>query len=277
MKIQRGKVPTLDEVEGARSSAILGKLRTILQSGEFKRQDHFIERLLEEGFTSTDIASALLHHFQGGEGSPPSRPPRSEERARPERPPFREARDARREPWSERPPRRREGAEGRVPVPPRPAKIPAAVVKPVTTPRVKPLAIPPAVLPLPVQGIAVSAPPATAPEPKPVVRKTNPPPLPPQPPGPSEKPVAPPPKLSRRTPDGQTCLHINIGSEMGVALNDVVAAIQGETGLPAKVVGAVDIRERHLFVDVVAEQAHGIIAKLNRAEMKGRRLKVKVA
>ena len=277
MKIQRGKVPTLDEVEGARSSAILGKLRTILQSGEFKRQDHFIERLLEEGFTSTDIASALLHHFQGGESPPPSRPPRSEERERPERPPFREARDVRREPWSERPPRRREVSEGRVPVPQRPAKLPAAVVKPVTTPQVKPLAIPPAALPLPVQGVAVSAPPVTPPEPKPVVRKTNPPPLPPQPPGPSEKPVAQVPKLSRRTPDGQTCLHLNIGSEMGVALNDVVAAIQGETGLPAKVVGAVDIRERHLFVDVVAEHAHGIIAKLNRAEMKGRRLKVKVA
>jgi hypothetical protein len=39
----------------------------------------------------------------------------------------------------------------------------------------------------------------------------------------------------------------------------------------------VDIRERHLFVDVAAEHANSIISKLNRAQIKGRRAKVKVA
>ena len=70
---------------------------------------------------------------------------------------------------------------------------------------------------------------------------------------------------------------MNVGSEMGVAPGDVVGAILGETGLPAKVVGTVDIRERHLFVDVASEHSYGIIAKLNRASLKGRKLKVKVA
>jgi len=42
-------------------------------------------------------------------------------------------------------------------------------------------------------------------------------------------------------------------------------------------VGKVDIRERHLFVDVASEHANSIIAKLNRAEIKGRKVKVKVA
>jgi len=64
---------------------------------------------------------------------------------------------------------------------------------------------------------------------------------------------------------------------MGVVPIDIVNAIAGETGLPGKVVGKVDIRERHLFVDVAAEHAHGIIAKLNRSQIKGRRVKVKVA
>jgi ATP-dependent RNA helicase DeaD len=87
----------------------------------------------------------------------------------------------------------------------------------------------------------------------------------------------PAPKPSRRTPDNQTRLWMNIGEEMGVVPIDVVNTIAGETGLPGKVVGTVDIRERHLFVDVASEHVKGIIAKLNRSEFKGHKLKVKVA
>jgi len=70
---------------------------------------------------------------------------------------------------------------------------------------------------------------------------------------------------------------MNVGEEMGVGPGDVVGAILGETGLPATVVGTIDIRERHLFVDVASEHANGIIAKMNRTRIKGHKLKVKVA
>jgi ATP-dependent RNA helicase DeaD len=72
-RIQRAKVPTASEVEDARANVFMEKLRATLQSNEFKKQDHIVERLLEEGFTSTDIASALIHHLQAGEAVPPSR------------------------------------------------------------------------------------------------------------------------------------------------------------------------------------------------------------
>ena len=84
-------------------------------------------------------------------------------------------------------------------------------------------------------------------------------------------------KPSRRTAEGQTRLYVNAGSEMGVSEPDIVGTILGVTGLPRKVVGAVDIRERHLFVDVASEHANSIISKLNRAQIKGRSAKVKVA
>lgn len=87
----------------------------------------------------------------------------------------------------------------------------------------------------------------------------------------------PPKKASRRTPEEQTRLYMNVGSEMGVEAGDVVGAILGETGLPKGTVGVVDVRERHVFVDVAKEHANGIISKLNRAQIKGRKLKVKVA
>jgi ATP-dependent RNA helicase DeaD len=86
-----------------------------------------------------------------------------------------------------------------------------------------------------------------------------------------------PPKQSRRTPDEQTRLYMNVGQQMGLVPADVVSTILGETGLPAKVVGAVDIRERHLFVDVATEHSNAIISKLNRARIKEHKLKVKVA
>ena len=57
-------------------------------------------------------------------------------------------------------------------------------------------------------------------------------------------------KAERKTPDDQTRLHINVGEEMGVVPIDIVNSIAGETGLPGNVVGKVDIRERHSFVDV---------------------------
>ena len=84
-------------------------------------------------------------------------------------------------------------------------------------------------------------------------------------------------KSERKTPADQTRLHLNVGEEMGVVPIDVVNSIAGETGLPGKVVGKVDIRERHAFVDVATEHANAILAKLNRAEIKGHKVKIKAA
>ncbi len=54
-------------------------------------------------------------------------------------------------------------------------------------------------------------------------------------------------------------------------------ALTTETGLPGKVVGTIDMRERHLFADVSSEHAAAIIAGLNRGNLKGHRVKVKPA
>ena len=70
---------------------------------------------------------------------------------------------------------------------------------------------------------------------------------------------------------------MNVGEEMGVQIGDIVGAILGETGLPKATVGTVDVRERHVFVDVSKEHANSIISKLNRTQIKGHKLKVKAA
>jgi ATP-dependent RNA helicase DeaD len=85
------------------------------------------------------------------------------------------------------------------------------------------------------------------------------------------------PRPSRSTPKHQTRLWMNLGEAQAIKPIDIVNAISGETGLPGKVVGTVDVREKHLFVDVDAENAHAIIAKLNRTQIKGHKVKVKEA
>src|SRR5579864_4765428 len=68
-RIQRARVPTEAEVEEARDNVFLGKIRAKLQAAEFKSNEPLIERLLEEGFASTDVAAACLSLLQSGEGS----------------------------------------------------------------------------------------------------------------------------------------------------------------------------------------------------------------
>jgi ATP-dependent RNA helicase DeaD len=328
MRIHRARIPTEAEVEDARTNTFLTKIRTTLQAGEGKENQHLIERLLEEGFSSTDIAAACLALLQSGEGATK---PNTEEYERPEReerPQRGGFRDGPRERYDDRGPRfeRRERAdrpgsrfEDRAPrgefpgvrtvrpvpktvktatavaplvsKPARASEAPLLVTKPV--PAAKPVekASEKRVEPAPV--ITAKPEPKAAPEKTysdqeilasvkpsaPVERK----------PGPTKnlppwaakkrddaKPAAKG-KPSRATPPNQTRLWMNLGEAMDVKPIDIVNAVAGETGLPGKVVGTVDVRERHLFMDVAAEHAHGIIAKLNRAQIKGHKVKVKVA
>ncbi len=312
-RIHRARIPSEAEVVEARESVFIDKLRITLKSGEFKRQDQLIERLLEEGFTSTDIASACLAQLQSGEAAP-APAPRPAEYDRPERPERERFRDGPRgRPDDRRAPRyesrerferpqrfaeRREERPLRVAAPvaksPRPEKPPAAGA-PVSDP-VRPLKVEPSQL----KEKSSTPPEVKSPaEVKPEVQKTysdaeilasvKPEPRKPasSPPGKSappwvrrehseEKAIRPPKK--GRPPAGDfTRLHMNLGEAMGVVPIDIVNAIAGETGLPGKVVGNVDIRERHLFVDVASDHANAILAKLNRTQIKGHKIKVKAA
>jgi len=89
-RIHRAKPPTPNEVEEARAGALIGKLRETLRSGQFRKQDHLLETLLEEGFNSMDIASALIHQLQEGQpkplAEPVSQPERREEQRQTRRP-----------------------------------------------------------------------------------------------------------------------------------------------------------------------------------------------
>src|SRR5580693_8866870 len=69
-RITRAKIPTAGEVEEARDNVFLDGLRATLKIGEFQKQERLLGRLLEEGFNSTDIASACLAQLQNREAAP---------------------------------------------------------------------------------------------------------------------------------------------------------------------------------------------------------------
>ena len=71
-------------------------------------------------------------------------------------------------------------------------------------------------------------------------------------------------------------LHMNIGEASGATRDEIIRAIQGETGLPSSAIGAIDLRERHAFVDVVAEHANAVASKLSRSRFKEQKLKARV-
>lgn len=270
-RIQRARIPTEAEVGAALENVFLGKLRTTLQAGAFRTQEHLVERLLEEGFSSTDIAAACLAHLQGieeGSARPPQKSPPAN-RDEPQRPsPGAPDRSPRREPeprgFPERKPSERKPARNDAPVRP-----PAPRIEP---PRKPPVAAAPKPAPKP----------AVPPRPKPsapvdVAPRVNTEPAPPRPapaaPTAPTAPVAAAPK-----PEAEFArLHINVGESHGVQPGDIITAIAGETGLPTKVVGKVDIRENHLFVEVAAPHANAILSKLKRTQIRGKRVKVKAA
>ena len=75
----------------------------------------------------------------------------------------------------------------------------------------------------------------------------------------------------------RTRLFLNVGREAGVSASDIVGAILGETGLPSRTVGTIDLHEHHVFVDVFSEHANSIVTKLKRSTIRGRRVKIQIA
>jgi ATP-dependent RNA helicase DeaD len=318
MRIHRSRIPTEAEVGEARANVFLGKLRAVLQSGEYQKQEQLIERLLEEGFSSTDIASALIHLLKGNEETA-ARPPRTEEyerpegpnRQRPDRPQGEGFRDGPRQRDDDR---RAPGHEGRdrcehpqrfaqrgEDQPPRHTAMPVSrstrptkqLAQPVSgmahakpapgvstpVPQSKPAAAGKAEIQKTYSDAEILA--SVIPETHQTIesksRHKSAPPW--ERPGRAgEKTAAVRPLKKDGPPAGQfTRLHMNLGEEMSITPIDVVNSIAGETGLRGNVVGKVDIRERHLFVEVAAAHASAIVAKLNRATIKGNKVKVKAA
>ena len=211
LRIRRERLPSLDEVEEARANVFFERIRTTLEAKQFKPHDRMIDRLLDQGYASTDICSALIHLLQGGTTAPVVAAPAKVERVA-------------------------SSPAGSAAVPGRSAT-PAG------------------------EG-------GRAPREDPAGRED------------AESPSAQSAERSSGKPKydrpartgreaGKTTLFFNVGRKQLVTPADIVGKIAGVTRLPADVVGAIDIHQRHTLVDVAESAADVVLAKLAGIKLKG--------
>ena len=82
----------------------------------------------------------------------------------------------------------------------------------------------------------------------------------------------------RRSPrNGMTRLFINLGKNQSVKPGDILGAIAGESGMPGRLVGSIDMYDKYTFVEVPREQADSILEAMNRAKIKGKNVHVEKA
>ncbi|MFM1850796.1 MAG: hypothetical protein RIS54_480 [Verrucomicrobiota bacterium] len=207
LNIRRERIPSLDEVEEARTNVFFEKIRSTLDAREFKPHDRMIDRLLDQGYASTDICSALIHLLQGSAGGNAGAPPAKEKPARAAAP----------EPdtgWS-----------------------PA---------------------PIPRKSKAARADSFSDDD------------------GPPKKSKYERPARTGREA-GMITLFLNVGRKQLVTPADIVGKIAGVTRLPAGIVGAIDLHQRHALVDVAEAHVTVVLNKLAGIRIKGQVLEPKVA
>jgi ATP-dependent RNA helicase DeaD len=76
---------------------------------------------------------------------------------------------------------------------------------------------------------------------------------------------------------GMTRLFITLGRKDRVQTSEILRAIAGESGIPGKRVGKIDIREQFTFVEVPVDIAEKVIAAMDNAIVRGKKIAVKRA
>jgi ATP-dependent RNA helicase DeaD len=71
-------------------------------------------------------------------------------------------------------------------------------------------------------------------------------------------------------------LHIGAGKTAGVRPGDLVGAIVNETGLHARLIGAIEVADRYSLVEVPKNMAGGIIEALGRTKIRGQKVPVRI-
>ncbi|MCM1257836.1 MAG: DEAD/DEAH box helicase [Roseburia sp.] len=76
---------------------------------------------------------------------------------------------------------------------------------------------------------------------------------------------------------GMVRLFINIGKKQKVKPGDILGAIAGESGMPGKLVGAIDMYDKYTFVEVPKEYGREVLSAMQNAKIKGKSINVEPA
>ena len=76
---------------------------------------------------------------------------------------------------------------------------------------------------------------------------------------------------------GMVRLFINIGKKQNVRPGDILGAVAGETGMPGKLVGSIDMYDKYTFVEVPREYAKDVLKAMQDVKIKGKNINIEPA
>lgn len=77
--------------------------------------------------------------------------------------------------------------------------------------------------------------------------------------------------------EGMVRLFINIGKKQKVKPGDILGAVAGESGIPGKLVGTIDMFDKFTFVEVPRENAADVLHSMKNTKIKGKTVNVEPA
>ena len=76
---------------------------------------------------------------------------------------------------------------------------------------------------------------------------------------------------------GMASLFINLGKNQNVKPGDILGAIAGETGIPGRMVGSIDMYDKYTFVEVPKNQAEMVMEAMKQVKIRGKNVRVEIA
>lgn len=77
--------------------------------------------------------------------------------------------------------------------------------------------------------------------------------------------------------EGMVRLFINIGKKQNIRPGDILGAVAGESGMPGKLVGAIDMYDKYTFVEVPKEHARDVLNAMKSVKIKGKSISIEPA
>jgi ATP-dependent RNA helicase DeaD len=72
-------------------------------------------------------------------------------------------------------------------------------------------------------------------------------------------------------------IFINLGKSSKIRPGDIVGAISGETGIPGRMIGSIDIYDKFSFVEVPKQEASKVVEIMNKNQIKGLKVNFEIA
>ncbi len=76
---------------------------------------------------------------------------------------------------------------------------------------------------------------------------------------------------------GMVRLFVNLGKKQNIRPGDILGAIAGETGMPGKLIGSIDMYDKYTFVEVPREYASEVVLTMKSAKIKGKSINIEPA